>query len=156
MRKMIVAVTSAALVAGVFSAPWADAGPAKKRKRTVTATYATPALGTAGAGGGECAEQNGVGCVIVMPKSTESFARIAITDRSGRPVFASWGQDYDDDGFTDGGGDFCGVTKGAVGIRPGVELIVFLWNGPGVELNGVNCPGPATAGSVKITLSNRA
>lgn len=150
-RRMVLALVALLTVTLVASGP-ADAAKKKKKKKTtrkVEATYMTPG-GVAGAGGGFCG--SGVGCVSLGaagPK--ERYLTISIADTLPTSPYATWGQDLDGDGFTDNGEPFCGQTEVAAIVEPGVEILVFINEGPGPT---PVCPGGSSTGTVTGTFSN--
>ena len=135
-----------------ISMAWSQAADAKvKKPRKVSGTYASPAIGAAGFGGGGCAPTDGTGCVEFITKPTEHFVTISITDQSGTAVFASVSQDKETgDGVhqTVAVGDICGKTTAKLPITGGYPVDVFIWEGPGPE---PPCAGIATQGTVKAT-----
>lgn len=117
--------------------------------RAAAGTYASPAIGVAGNGLANCAEQDAVGCVI-LAGGPENQVSISIEDTSGQDVAASITQDLDGDGMADTGVDFCTKTDSPVGIAPGYEVDVFIFSGPCTTPPG---PGAATSGTVTGTFS---
>jgi len=149
MRKITIVAVAAALA----SMPLSQAGAAT-RARTAHANYATPAVGAFGQGAGACSQSNGYGCVVFFVRRTEHHVSLSIRDQSGRPVYATYGQDRQPAGGYGPSnvsveGDFCGKTKRPVAIKPGRRLYVFVYEGPGP--NG--CPGVATQGKVTATFT---
>jgi hypothetical protein len=153
MRKRSVFVLLVGvLVAGVA---WSQMAEAKGPGRVENASYATPAIGVAGNGGGACSSQNGYGCVELFTTKTDKHVTISITDQSGVPVYATWGQEtapaggYQPQQITTKG-DFCGKTPKPVTITGGQRLVVYIWEGAGPS----GCAGVATQGRVRATFSS--
>jgi hypothetical protein len=86
-----------------------------------------------------------LGVVHFSTTSTESSIRVFISDLSGLPVRALLAQDFDDDGAIDYEEEFCGRSKGAIPIRGGVDVSVYLLDGPCSD----GTLGMATSGSIK-------
>ena len=143
MRKIMTLVLSAALVAGAFGAPAAEAGKKKAKPREATGAYANPAFGSSDAGGG-C-----LGCPSFGTSTNENFVMVEFTDATGLPVPASVSWDTDGDGISDTGFEVCGTTPEPVPIDGGQTLNVFPW-----VLPSSTCPtGTATEGTVKMTFT---
>jgi hypothetical protein len=144
------AVTVLACLLASF--PWAQAAQATTKKvHRATGTYASPAVGVSGNGGGSCSQTNGFGCVEFATRPTDRTVSLRVTDQSGAPVYATWGQDYNNDGLEDKTAGFCGKTTSPIPIRGGVRLTVFVWEGPGAD---VPCAGVATQGTVVARFSS--
>lgn len=100
-------------------------------------------------------------CVHSTPVAGDGFVDITITDDNNNPIFATVGQDLDDDGAIDTAiAEFCGSISDhqIVDVHPltglPVDVIVFAWDGPGT-IGGVCSPtstpawgGPATSGTM--------
>jgi hypothetical protein len=142
-------VATAIAVGGLLlSVAWGPAADAKTKARTVKGTYATPAVGVAGNGGGGCSQNAGQGCVQLTTRKSDHYVSISITDASGRPVFASVSQDKatgNGPHMTVPVGDICGKTTQPLSIQGGYPVDVFLWEGPGAN---PPCAGVATQGTV--------
>lgn len=154
MRKSITAVLTAGLVLGAVAVPAAQAGKKKAPKRTervAEASYQGPAIGAAGRG---ICSPGTLGCFPFGASATEKYVSIEIADTVPSGVFASVTQDLDGDNFADTTVDICGTTPEPVQIEPGIEVTVFLWEGPGVTTAGNPCPGGATQGTITATFSN--
>lgn len=154
MKKALVLLLSLSLIAAALAAP-AAAGKKKKKKpkrveRTVESKYEAPAIGTAQTGNGVCFRPtNSCGDIATGPG--EAFAMIEITDAAGMKVAFSLRQDTDPDslGSEKDLGKHCGKTEEPVAFEPGIPIIVFPW-----AIGSTACPGIATQGTIKATLSN--
>lgn len=148
MKRFLILVLAFGLIAGMVTS--AEAGKKKKKSakkvtREAEYTYDAPAVGS---GGGVCfAATNSCGDIATGP--TERFVVVEITDQAGMDVYASIGQDLDGDNFTDNSVDICGKSEEPIPIEPGYAITVFPW-----AVGGPDCPGVATTGTVKLTLSN--
>jgi hypothetical protein len=152
VRRLAIIIAIGCLTAAVG---WSQSAGAKVHKRTRTASgaYATPAVGAAGRGGGQCSQSGGFGCVELSTRKSEHSVRISIKDQSGQPVYASVTQDKatgDGVHMTVPVGDICGKTTKPLKIQGGYPIDVFLWEGPGAD---PPCAGVATQGTVKATFS---
>jgi len=146
MRKLIVVLLSAALATSALAAPGA-AG--KKKARKATATYDSPAIGS-GDATGICSGANG--CVEFPIGAKERAISLVIEDSSGLPVYATVGQDTDpSNNFTETIGRFCGATEEPFPVEPGIPVTIWLLALPGAS---PPCPGGATSGTVKATISS--
>ncbi len=143
MRKLATIILSASLVLGAFGAPAADAAK-KKKARTATAPYDGPAIGAAGLG---ICFPGTLGCFAFGTASNEHNVEVSIEDSAGTPVFASVTQDLNGDNQADTSTDICGASEGPIPIESGVEVTVFIWEGPGVS---PVCPGFASSGTIKV------
>jgi len=148
MWKRLVSLIAAVLVLGLVAAA-ADA-QVKPYVRKAQGTYANPAVGLAGWGGGSCRQTDGFGCVEFRTKRIEDHITISIKDSSGQPVYASIAQDKSTNKGpaptqTEPVGDICGKTTKPLPIEGGYPVDVFIWEGPGPD---PPCAGVATQGSV--------
>lgn len=153
IRKITVALFVLVVALSLASTHTAQA-KTKKRSRTATGTYATPAIGAAGLGGGGCAQSGGTGCVEFATKKSDHTITITIADQSGQPVYASVSQDKaTGDGVhqTTHIANICGKTTAPLKIEGGYPVDVFIWEGVGPE---PPCAGVATQGSVTAVLSS--
>jgi hypothetical protein len=144
MKRLLILALVVGLVAGALTA--AEAAKKKKKKtRTAESTYEAPAIGS---GGGVClGATNSCGNIATGPD--ERFVEIEIIDEAGFDVYATVGQDLDGDSLTDSSTEICGKSKEPIPIEPGVALTIFPW-----AVGQPDCPGVATTGTVKATLSN--
>ncbi len=162
MKRAITALVVLGLIAGALAAP-AAAQKRKKKKppapvkveRVVEYEYTapSPAVNPApGAAVGACMSvliNDVFACANMETSSTEAFAKVEVTDASGQKAYFTMSQDTNDDGIYDIFGQFCGSTPAPVAITPGLVLRV------NVSVAGdPACPGPATSGTIKTTISN--
>ena len=144
MRKIPVALLITILAVSLAALP-ASAG--KRKARKATATYDSPAIGSADATG-VCSGSNGCVTFGIGPKETS--IDMVVEDSTGLPVAVTVGQDQNpDDSFTDVVGRFCGSTEEPLAIEPGIPVTVWLWVLPSAT---TACPGAATTGTVTATL----
>ena len=150
MRKTLSLLIMSSLLAGSVAALPADAAKKKKKpkKRSVTATYDSPAIGAREATG-ICTGSNG--CVSFVPATTERSVVLDIKDALGTPVSITVGQDSDTSNATvEVVARTCGGKTEPIAIEPGYTVQVWLWVAPGVT---PPCPGVGSTGTVKATFS---
>lgn len=147
MRKIITVLMTAAFVVGAFGAPAADAGKKKAKPRKASATYDLPAIGAAGLG---VCSPGTIGCVGFGTAANERNVEVMIEDSAGTPVYASVTQDLNGDNQADTSTDICGASDGPIAIEPGLEVTVFIWEGPGIS---PVCPGFASSGVINMTFT---
>ena len=132
-------------------------GAAKKKKkpkkvsRTVEHTYQAPSPGVAGtAGACLAAQMENAGCTEIPLSAKEKFVTITVTDASGQKVAGTMSQDSDpaNTGY-EIIGSFCGSTDKPVAVAPGLPLRISVY-----AVSSSACPGAATTGKIKATLSN--
>jgi len=145
--KLVAITAGLALVASAAHA----ARPVKRenrRVRTVEAPYSTGlSYSIPGVGSGCIIDTPASSCILVPAGLNERFVSVEIVDATGLEVSASVGP-HDD---VPGGEPICGATTEPVPITPGVEVEVML-----NELDPSHvCPGLATTGVVKLTLTSR-
>jgi hypothetical protein len=151
MRRIVAILLIGSIGATLASAP-ATAGKNRKGKRaerTVEAAYSTPAAGVPVAGDfyAACVPDEGIGCVSIVPRMLEIYARIEIEDTLGQPVH----------GFItsrDGTrliAELCGDTDKFVLLGTDLEFLVWVFAGP----CGDGSPAFATSGTVTATLSKQ-
>ncbi len=150
MRKTMTVVLSVVLLIGAFALPHAEAGKAKKKTRKASGAYELPAIGVFGAG--LCAPGT-IGCIPFPLAQGEKYVSLTINDSTGALVFASITQDIDGDNMPDESVDICGKTDKPVKVKPGVEVLVFIWEGPGMAESGV-CAGASSSGTIDAVFSN--
>lgn len=150
MRRMMTVLLSVVLLVGAFALPQAEAGKPKKKTRKASGAYELPALGVAGLG---LCSPGTIGCVPFPLAAGEKFVSLTINDSTGAPVFASITQDVDGDNTADESVDICGKTDKPVAVKPGVEVLVFIWEGPGRAESGV-CAGASSSGTIDAVFSN--
>lgn len=151
MKKTLVVLLAAGMVAGAMAMP-ADAAKKKKKKktarieRTLEVRYEAPAAIGTGDAGGVCS-----GCPSFPNTSEETWVKVEVID-DNLPVGGvdiSFG-DTNGDGFFDGGFFVCGATDGWVEVPPASAMQSFPY-----VVSGSQCPGGgATSGTIKITYSN--
>ena len=143
MKRTAPIILAAALAVSVMAAPsLARTARHRATTRTATATYY---------GGGGAFGLNGkddpVGGAGFKTYAGEKYVTIKVTDQSGKPVAASWGQKTDN---TPGGdnkfGSFC-TTASRIPIAPGADLHVYVGEGPCSD----GTMGAATTGTIKVT-----
>jgi len=146
MRKSMVILALAALVAASFAGP-VDAAKKKKRPKRVERTVEVPYEGAAiGVGGvtGVCAT-----CTSVVTGPGEIFMSVKVEDDVNPGAGIRFSYDSDGDGSNDTGFNVCGETSEPVSVPAGVELTMFNY------LTYVDCPaGAAISGTAIVTLSN--
>ena len=149
MRRTLSLLITSALLAGMVAALPADAAKKKKpKKRSVTATYDSPAIGAREATG-LCSGSNG--CVTFVPDPKERSVVLDIKDMLGTPVAITVGQDSDTSNATvEVVARTCGGKTEPIAIEPGFTVQVWLWVAPGVT---PPCAGVGSTGSVKATFS---
>ena len=156
MRKTITVLLAASLVTAAFLAPAADAAKKKKKKpkkvsRTIEHTYQAPSPGVAGTVGACLAGQmENAGCTEIPLSGTEKFVMISVTDATGQKVAGTMSQDTDsaNTGY-EIIGSFCGSTDKPVAVAPGLPLRISVY-----AVSSSACPGVATTGTIKATVSN--
>jgi hypothetical protein len=156
MKKAIVTAVVVGLMAGALVAPVEAAKkrkkPRKPRKisRTVTGTYANPALGVPGVVGSGAA-----GGFIEFPvMAKERFISVQITDDGGGQVMATMSQNSDpSDDLWEIFATFCGKTEAPVPVEPNLAVRISVYTLPGPDYP--QCTGPATSGEIKATFTNK-
>lgn len=149
MKKTLSIVLLGALVAASFTAAPAQA---KKKKaphvRVVEGTYDQPAPGI----GGVLTFSGAGGTIEVATLANENFIQVEVTDGVGPETYFGLSQeDTDGDGFGEiiyGG---CTKTAEPVPITGGLTHTITITTGPGAE--APTCPGIATSGTIKVTLT---
>jgi len=158
MRKIITVALTAALIAGAFGAPAAEAGKGKKKKkaqkveRQVQGSYVAPATIV-----GSCTQTDGIGCMAIVNGATETYVSAKVTDGTGQPVLVTIQADLDGDNRSETiYGTFCGETTEPIQVDGGVELI--FWVSPATKtadrVTGGCIPGQGTEGTLDVTFSN--
>ena len=145
LKKTLLVVLAAALVAGAFVGP-AEAGKKKPKKvtREVVFEYLCPCVGQYQLGGITGGTNLGGGVFAV---GAESYITGVAEDTTGQAVGVKLMQDTDGDGFNNLLGTFCGETEEPIVINPALEMRVFVGD-PEI------CVGAAAGGSITFTLSN--
>lgn len=151
MKRTFSVVLMIALVLGAFVAAPADAKKKKKAPapRVVEGTYDQPAPGI----GGIVTLSGGGGTLDVPTLASEKFITVEVTDDVGPAVYFGIAQeDTDGNGFGEiiyGG---CSSTPEPLPITGGLLHTITITTGPGAE--DPACPGVATSGTIKVTLSS--
>lgn len=148
MKRTTTLLLVMGLVGGMVAAP-ADAAKKKKKAtvRVVEATYAQPAAGVGGVGGG-CLSG---ACPDIATALDETYAIIVVEDEVSPSGYVSFNYDTDGDGFQNPGSgpDVCGSTPEPVPMEPGTVYTAWPW------AIGVACPGSASiSGTIKVLLSS--
>jgi hypothetical protein len=154
MKRSLVLFLALGLVFGSIAT--ADAKKSRKPKRierSVELTYQAPSPGISGVVGA-CMTVLGVegtACIDTPLGGDDLFVKVAVTDATGQPTNFDLAQDTDVDNpgleiFASG----CGETAEPIAITPGVALRVSV-----TAIGGPDCPGAATTGDIKVTLSNK-
>lgn len=152
MRKTIVIALTAGVLAAAVVAP-AEAAKKRKPKRTervAEGAYTNPAVGVPGVVGWNV----GSSFYEFVLWADETFMAVEITDDAGGAVTATLSQNTEP---SSAGYEiitsFCGATAEPIAVTPGlaVRVAVYTTPGPGQP----TCMGPATAGTIKATISNR-
>jgi hypothetical protein len=122
-----------------------DAKPKKKRpyKRTVTARYENPAIGTADTPGA-CS-----GCPSFATVGKDRYVKVVVTDDNTPTASVGFSWDTDGDGINDTGFDVCGKTDKPVKLPGGVSITAFPYIGP-----STGCPeGASTSGRIRMVFT---
>ena len=156
MKKVLGVALIVGLLATAFVMP-AEAGKKKAKPRKVEATYG-PMVGFAAGGmaGGFCMFNYGADfadnpCVEFVPKASEKYVKVSVTDATGTKVFGFISQgDVDGDGVGDGYGTFCGAHKRAEALQGGATPVRVSFY-PGACEDG--SPSLPTTGKVTVLFS---
>jgi len=146
MKRTLILVLVFGLVFGAFAT--AEAAKKKKKKRApkphvrvVEGTYDNPAPGIGG-----IVTLNGAGGTLDVPTgANEYYMSIEIIDDSGQQTYFGIAEENT---IIAGG---CGKTETPMEITPGAAYNITVTMGPGAE--APTCPGFATTGTIKVTLS---
>lgn len=154
MKRFLILMLALGLVVGSIAT--AEAGKKKKKpkrvERVVELSYDAPSPGISGVVGA-CMSVLGVegtACIDTPLSAEDLFVQVEVTDATGQPTNFDLAQDTDTANpgleiFASG----CGATEAPMTITPGVALRVSV-----TAIGGPDCPGAATTGDIKITLSN--
>ena len=148
MKRFLVLSMVLGLLAGNVMAAEAKKKP-QRTTRTVEGSYASPVLGMYG----DCAEQEGIGCVSFVAGEQERYLTAKVQDAHGLPVFVLI-RSKAAGAFGEGSepyGTFCGETTEPIAVPPGTEL--EFWVGAAASVYGCQ-PGFATSGEITATFSN--
>jgi hypothetical protein len=155
MRKTLSIALMLALLAGAMAMP-AEAAKKKKNKkkkkaayvRVIEGTYDNPAPGIGGV-----VTFTAFGGTIAFPTlPNEAYVSVEVKDAVGPQTYFGLAQeDTDGDGFGEIIAGGCTKTEEPLPITGGLEHTVTITTGPGAE--APDCPGIATTGTVKITLT---
>ena len=158
MRKAIAVAVMLGLLGGAMVAP-ADAAKKKKKvvkkvERLVEHAYSVPSPGVGGAPYSAClaAQLPESGCVNIPLGSGEKFVNVEVADTAGLDVYWILAQDTDTSAGDVGYDIFhtgCGNSEAPIPVTEGLELRISVYASGGPE-----CPGAATSGTIKATLSN--
>lgn len=153
MRRIIGAVLIFGLMFGAIST--AEAGKKKKKpkrvERKVDYEYTAPSPGISGVVGA-CMTVLGVegtACQDTPVGPKDLYVMVSVEDATGQPTNFDLAQDSDPSPGLEIFASGCGETTDPVAITPGLPLRVSV-----TAIGGPDCPGAATTGTVKITLSN--
>lgn len=152
MKRSLSVMLVLGLVFAAFAAAPAQAQKKKKKAppapRVIEATYENPAPGI----GGVLTVTGAGGTLDVPTLSGENFITVEVTDDVGPAVYFGIAQeDTDGDGIGEiiyGG---CSKTPEPLPITGGLTHTITVTTGPGAE--DPACPGVATSGTIKVTVS---
>lgn len=147
MKRAIVVSLIVGLVASALFAAPAEAKKKKSKKttRTAEADYVLP-------NGGLWLQAVNLGGASFPISMTESYVSVVVTDLVSPKVWGVIGQDTNGDLQADTSISFCGKTDAPVPVTPGIDVTVFLFQGPCL-LND-SSPAFGTAGTIIATFSN--
>jgi hypothetical protein len=147
MRKSLVILVLAGLVAGALIAGPAEAAKKKKKAKRIERTVEVPYEGLAiGVGGvtGAC-----LTCTSVATGPDDLFMSVKVEDNVNPGAGVRFSYDSDGDGTNDTGFNVCGETSEPISLPGSVELTLFNY------ATYVDCPGGAAVqGKAVITFSN--
>lgn len=153
MKRTLSTVLILGLVSAALVAAPAEAKKKKKKapsSRVVEGTYENPAPGI----GGVLTFSGAGGSIEVPTLSNENFITVEVTDDVGPDVYFGISQeDTDGNGIGEiiyGG---CSKTEEPLPITGGLTHTITVTTGPGWE--DPACPGVATSGKIKVTLSSK-
>jgi hypothetical protein len=156
MKRSLALVLILGLIAAMALAAPAQAKKKKKKpakvERVVEYDYQAPSPGISGVVGAclTVVGVDGTACQDIPTGIDEVFVKVEVTDATGQPTNFDLAQDSDPNNpgleiFASG----CGSTSDAVPIQAGLAVRVSV-----TAVGGSDCPGVATTGHVKATLSN--
>lgn len=140
MKRLFVLSLVIGLIFGSIAT--AEAGKKKKAPKpyTMTGTYSSPAIGTAGAGAGTP--------VSFSSSATNTFLSVEIADDTSPTPYGDFSWDTDGDGINDTGVTVCGTEAKDLQVPPSTQISAFMW-----ALPSPFCPGFSTSGTIKATFS---
>lgn len=150
MKRSLSVMLILGLVFAAFAAAPAQAKKKKKAPapRVIEATYENPAPGI----GGVLTVTGAGGTIDVGTLPTENYMTVEVIDDAGPSTYFGIAQeDTDGDGIGEiiyGG---CTKTPEPVAITGGLTHTITVTTGPGAE--DPACPGVATSGTIKVTVS---
>lgn len=145
VKRLLIMTVTVAMVAGAVAT--AEAKQPRRSERTVQGSYQaypTPITGCNSVAGSWA-------CLIVQTRRTEAFFSATVADTHGQPVLVnvrSQGRWL---------ATFCGKTNRPIAVTPGAALEFDIGQGRAPFENLLPCPQHVikTAGTIKVTLSNR-
>jgi hypothetical protein len=160
MKRSIVVVLMAGLLAGAVTAAPAEAKKKKKEVRTERVVEIPYTLGNLGAAtpaytGGVCFVDPTMpaSCKEVPLQAGDKYIKVEVADASGTtvPGFISQG-DIDGDTISDGYGQFCGAHAEAVPLADAAAPVgISMYPGVCADASGGGIP---TQGTITVTFTN--
>ena len=154
MKKALAVAMMIGLLAGSMVGN-ADAAKKKKKvERVVEHAYSAPSPGIGGAPYSAClaAQMPEGGCVNIPLGLGEKFVNVEVADSGPLDVYWILAQDTDTSAGDVGYDIFhygCGNSEEPIPVTEGLELRISVYASGGPE-----CPGAASTGTIKATLSN--
>ena len=143
MKRTLSVLLACGLVVGAFVAAPAEAKSKKKTPKpyTITGTYDSPAIGTAGAG-------VTLGGMSFASSETNTYMTVEIEDAVSPVPYGDFSWDTDGDGISDTGVVVCGTEVKNLEVPPSTTINAFMW-----ALPSPFCAGFSTSGTAKVTFS---
>jgi hypothetical protein len=140
MKRFLVLFLILGLTVGSIAT--AEAGKKKKAPKpyTMTGTYDSPAIGTAGAGAGTP--------IGFTSSATNIFMSVEIADDTSPTPYGDFSWDTNGDGINDTGVTVCGTEAKDLQVPPNTQISAFMW-----ALPSPFCPGFSTSGTITATFS---